>query len=130
QHDRVDVPRTERGGGEQFPGVVQAGPGRHQVAGAERAQRVERGRDDEQDREQGEGHRTPQQQVPPGVVAQPAEEGAVAVDGGGHRFTSARERLCLRLISDSRATIRKISTETAEANPYWAPWPPNANRKV
>jgi hypothetical protein len=45
-----------------------------------------------------------------------------------HQLTSSSARVRRKPTIEITATIRKMNTETAAANPYWAPWAPKARR--
>src|SRR5207237_3823204 len=116
--------------------VLQRRPGRQQLGRREGAQRVERGGEHEQDREEAERHRQHPDDVPPAHLGEPATPGSAlrgaAGDGdfriGGHEYTSSCCRVRRKLIADTVATIAKMKIETAAASPNSAPWAPKANR--
>src|SRR4029453_18973665 len=111
--DRVDEPVGEGRLLEEVLEVHRARPVRDQRGGAQRAERVERRGHDIEDREQGEDAGSQRHQVAP---ADPREPRLT-----GHRLISSRAAVRRKPMIETVATIRKMSTDTAAANPYCAP---------
>ena len=75
---------------------------------------------DEQDRDQREDDRADGDEMAPAD----SEEPVLA----GHRLISSRAAVRRNPMIENTATITKIRTEMAAANPYWAPPSVNASR--
>src|SRR4029079_17999766 len=118
--DRVDEPPREVCPREQVLEVVEPELLGDQVGRAQRAQGVERCRRDEQDRDQREDDRADGDEMAPAK----REEQVLA----RHRLISSRAAVRLNPMIENTATITKIRTEIAAANPYWAPPSVNASR--
>src|SRR4029079_9061333 len=120
--DRVEETPREVGLRHDVREVVGAERRRDQRRRAQCAERVERRRDHERDRDQGEHDGDEGDDVPPARALEPRLS--------GHRLISSRAAERRKPTIDTVATIRKMRIDTAAAKPYWAPPSPNARRYV
>src|SRR4029077_16067548 len=111
--DRVEEPMREVRLREQVLEVLEPEVLRDERGRTQGPERIERRRRGEQDGDQREDDR------PDGDDVAPADSGEPALSS--HRLISSRAAVRLNPMIETPATITKMSTDTAAANPYWAP---------